>query len=89
VQTQHRFNVSAWLLWTVGFLAFPIGGWLATQAVGRVDDAGSALIGAGAGGAVTFMALSGLLLDRLRAATSSPSTPIQPVPPAPAQVLAR
>jgi hypothetical protein len=52
MQTQHRFNVRAWLLWTVGFLAFPIGGWLATQAVGRVDDAGSALIGGLIAGAI-------------------------------------
>ena len=52
MQTQHRFNVRAWLLWTAGFLAFPIGGWLATQAVGRVDDAGSALIGGLIAGAI-------------------------------------
>jgi uncharacterized membrane protein len=45
MQDQHRFNVKAWLLWTVGFLAFPIGGALATGATGRINDFGSALIG--------------------------------------------
>ena len=45
MQDQHRFNVKAWLLWTAGFLAFPIGGALATGATGRINDVGSALIG--------------------------------------------
>ena len=30
MQDQHRFNIKAWLLWTAGFLAFPIAGALAT-----------------------------------------------------------
>jgi hypothetical protein len=30
MQDQHRFNTKAWLLWTAGFLAFPIAGVLAT-----------------------------------------------------------
>ena len=29
MEDQHRFNVKAWLLWTAGFLAFPIAGVLA------------------------------------------------------------
>jgi hypothetical protein len=45
MQDQHRFNTKAWLLWTAGFLAFPIGGALATAATGRVNDFGSALLG--------------------------------------------
>jgi hypothetical protein len=45
MQDQHRFNTKAWLLWTAGFLAFPIGGALATAATGRVNDVGSALVG--------------------------------------------
>jgi hypothetical protein len=45
MQDQHRFNVKAWLLWTAGFLAFPIGGALATAATGRINDFGSALLG--------------------------------------------
>jgi uncharacterized membrane protein len=52
MQDQHRFNLKAWLLWTAGFLAFPIGGFLAEMLTGRVDDAGSALLGGMVAGAV-------------------------------------
>ena len=52
MQDQHRFNVKAWLLWTAGFLAFPIGGTLATGATGRINDVGSALVGGMVAGAV-------------------------------------
>jgi uncharacterized membrane protein len=45
MQDQHRFNTKAWLLWTAGFVAFFIGGALATAATGRINDASSALIG--------------------------------------------
>jgi hypothetical protein len=45
MEDQHRFNVKAWLLWTAGFLAFPIGGALATGATGRINDFSSALLG--------------------------------------------
>ena len=49
---QHRFNTKAWLLWTAGFVAFIIGGALATAATGRINDAGSALVGGLVAGAV-------------------------------------
>jgi hypothetical protein len=49
---QHRFNVKAWLLWTAGFLSFPVAGVAATAVVGRVDDAVSALVGGMVAGAV-------------------------------------
>jgi hypothetical protein len=52
MRDQHRFNTKAWLLWTAGFLAFPIAGALATGVVGRVDDFGSALLGGLIAGAV-------------------------------------
>ena len=52
MQDQHRFNLKAWLLWTAGFLAFPIGGALATAVTGRINDFGSALIGGLIAGAV-------------------------------------
>jgi hypothetical protein len=52
VQDQHRFNTKAWLLWTAGFLAFPIAGVLAEALTGRINDAGSALIGGMVAGAV-------------------------------------
>jgi hypothetical protein len=52
MQDQHRFNVKAWLLWTAGFLAFPIGGYLAEALTGRINDVGSALVGGMVAGAV-------------------------------------
>jgi hypothetical protein len=52
MKDQHRFNVKAWLLWTAGFLAFPIAGVLAEALTGRINDAGSALIGGMVAGAV-------------------------------------
>jgi hypothetical protein len=52
MQDQHRFNTRAWLLWTAGFLAFPIAGILAEAMTGRIDDARSALIGGLVAGAV-------------------------------------
>jgi hypothetical protein len=52
MQDQHRFNLKAWLLWTAGFVAFIIGGALATAVVGRINDVGSALIGGMIAGAV-------------------------------------
>jgi uncharacterized membrane protein len=52
MQDQHRFNTKAWLLWTAGFVAFFIGGALATAAAGRINDFSSALIGGLVVGAV-------------------------------------
>jgi hypothetical protein len=52
MQDRHRFNTKAWLLWTAGFLAFPIAGALATAVTGRINDFGSALIGGMVAGAV-------------------------------------
>jgi uncharacterized membrane protein len=52
MEDQHRFNVRAWLLWTAGFLAFPIAGVLATAVTGRINDFSSALIGGMVAGAV-------------------------------------
>ena len=52
MEDPRRFNTKAWLLWTAGFLAFPIGGALATGATGRVNDLGSAVIGGLVAGAV-------------------------------------
>ena len=37
----HSF-LRAWLLWSAGFLAFPIAGLAGTAVAGRVDDAGAA-----------------------------------------------
>jgi hypothetical protein len=52
MEDPRRFNTKAWLLWTAGFLAFPIAGALATAVTGRINDFGSALIGGLVAGAV-------------------------------------
>ena len=52
MRDQHRFNTQAWLLWTAGFVAFIVGGALATAATGRINDARSALLGGLLAGAV-------------------------------------
>ena len=52
VQDSRRFNVKGWLLWTAGFLSFPIAGIAAQAAVGRINDAVSALVGGLVAGAV-------------------------------------
>jgi hypothetical protein len=41
-----------WLIWTAGFLAFPIAGLAGTAAAGRVDDPMAALIGGAVAGLV-------------------------------------
>jgi hypothetical protein len=52
MEDPRRFNTKAWLLWTAGFLAFPIAGVLATAVTGRINDVGSALLGGLVAGAV-------------------------------------
>ena len=52
MQDPHRFNLKAWLLWTAGFLAFPIAGILAEALTGRINDFSSALLGGMVAGAV-------------------------------------
>jgi hypothetical protein len=52
MEDPRRFNVRAWLLWTAGFLAFPIAGVLAEAITGRINDVGSALLGGMVAGAV-------------------------------------
>jgi hypothetical protein len=58
------------LLWALG--------WTVTTAGGIDVDQQFAVFGAY--GAFTFMALSGVLLDRLRAATSPPTPALDPAP---------
>ena len=48
----RRFNVKGWLLWTAGFVSFPIAGIAAGLAVGRINDAIAALVGGLVAGAV-------------------------------------
>ena len=43
--TSRTPFLRAWLIWTAGFLAFPLAGLAGTAVVGRVDSPGAALIG--------------------------------------------
>ena len=52
MEDPRRFNVKAWLLWTVAFVSFPIAGIAAQAAVGRINDGVAALIGGLIAGAV-------------------------------------
>jgi len=45
-------RVRTWLIWTAGFLAFPLAGLAGTAVAGRVDDPISALLGGAVAGAV-------------------------------------
>jgi hypothetical protein len=49
---RRRFNVKGWLLWTAGFVSFPIAGIAAQAAAGRINDAVAALVGGLVAGAV-------------------------------------
>ena len=52
VGDPRQFRVKSWLLWTVGFVSFPIAGIAAEVAVGRINDAVAALLGGLIAGAV-------------------------------------
>jgi hypothetical protein len=49
---DRRFEVKGWLLWTAGFVSFPLAGIAAQAAVGRINDAVAALAGGLVAGAV-------------------------------------
>ncbi|WP_406053158.1 hypothetical protein [Kribbella sp. NBC_00889] len=50
--TSQPVFLRTWLLWTAGFLAFPVAGIAGDLAAGRVDDAPAALLGGLVTGAV-------------------------------------
>lgn len=50
--TVSSFPLRSWLLWTAGFVAFPVAGLAGTAAVGRVDSPVAALIGGAVAGLV-------------------------------------
>jgi hypothetical protein len=49
---RRRFNVKGWLVWTAGFVSFPIAGIAAQAATGRINDGVAALVGGLIAGAV-------------------------------------
>ncbi len=65
----RSYAVRAWLIWTAGFLAFPVAGVAGTAAAGRVDSPLAALIGGAVAGLVIGTAqvlLSGRRLSPYR-----------------------
>jgi hypothetical protein len=50
--SSRATRVRAWLIWTAGFLAFPIAGLAGTAVAGRVDSPLAALLGGAVAGAV-------------------------------------
>jgi hypothetical protein len=52
MEDPRRFKVKSWLLWTAGFVSFPIAGIAAQAVVGRINDAVAALIGGLIAGAI-------------------------------------
>src|SRR3954471_1579749 len=51
--TRRASRVRTWLIWTAGFLAFPIAGLTGAAVAGRLDDPTAALLG----GAVTGLVI--------------------------------
>ncbi len=62
--TPRQSFLRAWLIWTAGFLAFPLAGLAGTAVAGRVDDLVSALTGGAVAGLVIGTAQA--LLSRRR-----------------------
>src|SRR4051812_50226011 len=48
--TARATALRTWLIWTAGFLAFPLAGLAGTAVVGRVDSPGAALVGGAVAG---------------------------------------
>lgn len=61
-KTSRANTIRAWLLWTTGFLALPIGGYAGTMISGRIDDPLSAVFGG---------AIAGLIIGGGQALASS------------------
>ncbi|WP_104137826.1 hypothetical protein [Arthrobacter sp. ZGTC131] len=61
-ETPRATTIRAWLLWTTGFLALPVGGYAGTMISGRIDNPLSAVIGG---------AIAGLIIGAGQALTSS------------------
>ena len=65
-----------WLLWTAGFLAFPVAGLAGTAVAGRVDDALAALLGGAVAGLVLGAAQTLVSRKRLDPRRWIPATAI-------------
>jgi hypothetical protein len=65
VTASRRRALRAWLLWTAGFLAFPVAGIAGTAVAGGVDSPAAALLGGMAAGAVLGLGQALLSSGRL------------------------
>jgi hypothetical protein len=52
IGSSRATGIRSWLIWTAGFLAFPVAGLAGAAVVGRVDDPVAALLGGAVAGAV-------------------------------------
>src|SRR5436305_15253707 len=66
-----------WLIWTAGFLAFPLAGLAGTAVVGRVDSPLSALTGGAVAGLVIGAGQALLSRRRLDPRRWIPATPLR------------
>jgi hypothetical protein len=69
-------NLRRWLVWTAGFLAFPIAGLAGTGVSGRVDDPTAALLGGAVAGLVIGLGQTLASLGRLDIRRWVPATGI-------------
>ncbi len=69
-------SLRPWLLWTAGFLAFPLAGLAGTAVAGRVDGPVAALVGGAVVGLVVGAAQALLSRGRLDVRTWTPATAI-------------
>lgn len=73
-QTSRAITIRAWLLWTSGFLALPVGGYAGTHVSGRIDDLLSAVIGGAIAGLIIGAGQALTSSHRVRPATWVPAT---------------
>src|SRR3954449_12972547 len=69
-------RVRTWLIWTVGFLAFPLAGLAGTAVAGRVDDPIAALLGGAVAGLVIGAGQTLVSRRRLDIRTWVPATAV-------------
>jgi hypothetical protein len=74
--TSHPVFLRTWLVWTAGFLAFPLAGLAGTAVAGRVDDALAALLGGAVAGLVLGAAQTLVSRKRLDPRRWIPATAI-------------
>ena len=74
--TARSSRLRTWLIWTAGFLAFPVAGLAGTAVAGRVDDPIAALVGGAVAGLVIGAGQTLASLRRLDLRTWVPATGI-------------